>query len=176
MSAERYSLPAIVLHWVQAIVVLWLLWLGWSMTDLPKGAERSAAYGLHKSLGLLALLLIALRLGWRRWSPAPALLGSGWQVIVARGTHHLLYMFLVVAPLAGYLTSSFTPYPLKFFGFEILKAGWPDEGISAAFKLVHLVFVWGGAGLIALHIGGALMHAAKRDGTLRRILPGIGVQ
>ena len=78
MSIQRYSLPAIILHWTQAVVVIWLLWLGWTMLDLPKGAERSAAYGLHKSLGLLALFLVLVRLGWRSRSPAPVLQGSGW--------------------------------------------------------------------------------------------------
>ena len=176
MSIQRYSLPAIILHWTQAVVVIWLLWLGWTMLDLPKGAERSAAYGLHKSLGLLALFLVLVRLGWRSRSPAPVLQGSGWEVSVARLTHHLLYAFLLLAPLAGYLASSFTPYALKFFGFEVLKAGWPDESINAVFKQAHQVFVWGGAGLIGLHIAAALKHAVKRDGSLHRMLPEVGVQ
>ena len=40
MNNQRYTLPAIALHWGQAVLVVWLLWLGWTMTDLPKGAER----------------------------------------------------------------------------------------------------------------------------------------
>lgn len=172
MSQERYTLPAIVLHWVQAVVVLWLLWLGWTMTDLPKGAERSAAYGLHKSLGLLALLLISLRLIWRRSNPVPRPLTGGWEAKLATATHHALYLFLFLAPLAGYLASSFTPYAIKFFGFEIPRAGWPDESLNSVFKLLHVVFVWGGAGLIALHVAGAIKHMVKRDGTLQRMLPG----
>ena len=172
MSQQRYTLPAIALHWGQAIVVLWLLWLGWTMTDLPKGAERSAAYGLHKSLGLLALLLVSLRLIWRRGNPAPRPITGGWEAKLATATHHALYLFLFLAPLAGYLASSFTPYAIKFFGFEIPKAGWPDESLSSLFKLLHIVFVWGGAGLIALHVAGAIKHAVKRDGTLQRMLPG----
>lgn len=172
MSAQRYTLPAILLHWVQAILVVWLLWLGWTMTDLPKGAERSAAYGLHKSLGLLMLLLVAVRLLWRVRNPAPAPLSSGWESKAATGTHHLLYVFLVMAPLAGYLASSFTPYAIKFFGLEIPKAGWPDESLNGVFKLLHQAFVLGGAGLIVLHVAGALKHALKKDGTVQRMLPG----
>jgi len=175
MSLQRYSLPAIILHWVQAAIIIWLLWLGWTMVDMPKGAERTAAYGLHKSMGLVALLLVVIRLGWRHRSPAPAPLGQGWEVNVAKLTHRLLYIFLLCAPLSAYLASSFGTYPLKFFGFEIVKAGWPDEGINGVFKLAHQVFVWGGAGLVALHIAGALKHAIKGDGTLRRMLPGGGV-
>ena len=172
MSAQRYTLPAILLHWGQAVLVVWLLWLGWTMTDLPKGAERSAAYGLHKSLGLLMLLLVVIRLSWRARNPAPAAVSGGWEGKMATATHHLLYVFLVMAPLAGYLASSFTPYAIKFFGFEIPKAGWPDEGLNAAFKLLHVTFVWGGAGLVVLHVAGALKHVVKRDGTVQRMLPG----
>lgn len=172
MSASRYTLPAILLHWAQAVIVLWLLWLGWTMVDLPKGAERSAAYGLHKSLGLLTLLMVAVRLAWRAGHPPPAPLADGWQARLATTVHHLLYVFLVMAPIAGYFASSFTPYPLKFFGLEIAKLGWPDEGLNGTFKLLHLAFVWGGAGLVALHVAGALKHVVQRDGTLGRMLPG----
>lgn len=171
MSGARYSGPAMLLHWLQAILVLWLIWLGWTMVDLPKGAERSAAYGLHKSLGLLMLGLVALRLFWRRRNPPPALPGKGWEVRLAHLTHHGLYLFLLLAPLAGYLASSFTPYALKFFGIEIPKAGWPDEALNGLFKLLHQVFVWGGAGLIGLHVAGALKHVLRRDALLQRMLP-----
>jgi cytochrome b561 len=172
MSAQRYTLPAIVLHWAQAIVVVWLLWLGWTMVDLPKGAERSAAYGLHKSLGLLALMLIVARLAWRRGHPAPKPLATGWEAKLATATHLALYGLLLLAPLAGYLASSFTPYATKFFGIELPRLGWPDESLNGIFKLAHVAFVWGIAGLVALHIAGALKHLFKRDGTLQRMLPG----
>ncbi|HEX6734483.1 MAG TPA: cytochrome b [Azonexus sp.] len=172
MNGARYTLPAIALHWAQAILIVWLLWLGWTMTDLPKGAERSAAYGLHKSLGLLALLLIVLRLGWRRRHPAPPSPASGWEARLATATHHALYAFLLLAPLTGYLASSFTQFPIKFFGIVVPSAGWPDETLNGVFKLLHQVFVWGGGGLIVLHLAGAVKHALLRDGTISRMLPG----
>jgi len=172
MNKQRYTLPVIVLHWGQAIIVLWLLWLGWTMVDLPKGAERSAAYGLHKSLGILTLLLVALRVIWRRSNPAPRPISGGWEARLGTATHHVLYFFLFMAPLTGYLASAFTPYAIKFFGIERPRVGWPDESLNGVFKLLHEVFVWGGAGLIALHVAGALKHALKRDGTMQRMLPG----
>lgn len=171
MSNGRYTLPAIALHWVQAILVLWLLWLGWTMVDLPKGAGRSAAYGLHKSLGLLMLLLLALRLFWRWRHPAPALPFGGREAALARLTHHLLYGFLLLAPVAGYLATSFTPYALKLFGIDVPKLGWPDETLNGAFKLLHQVAGWGGAALIALHVAAAARHALRRDSVVQRMLP-----
>lgn len=172
MSAERYTSPAIVLHWGQAIVVIWLLWLGFTMVDLPKGAERSAAYGLHKSLGLLALLLSFLRLFWRFRHAPPSALGTGWQARLATGVHHGLYLILLLAPFTGYLLSAFTPYPLRFFGLEVIKLGWPDESLNALFKSAHVFLVYAGAALIALHVAGAIKHVLLRDGSLRRMLPG----
>ena len=172
MNDQRYTLAAIILHWVQAIVVLWLLWLGWTMVDLPKGAGRSAAYSLHKSLGLLAFLLVVARLAWRRGHPAPKQLTTGWEARLATATHHALYVLLFVAPVAGYLASSFTPYAIKFFGIELPKTGWPDDSLNGVFKLLHFAFVWGAAALIALHVAGGLKHAIKRDGTILRMLPG----
>lgn len=172
MNNPRYTLPAILLHWGQAVIVIWLLWLGWTMTDLPKGAERSAAYGLHKSLGLLVFLLALVRVGWRRTHRPPAAVGSGWEARLATATHHALYLFLFVAPLAGYLASSFTPYAIRFFGLEIPRAGSPDEALNGVFKLLHLAFVWGGAGLIALHVAGAIRHAITGEPVLQRMLPG----
>lgn len=172
MSGQRYTLPAILLHWTQALVVLWLLWLGWTMIDLPKGAERSAAYSLHKSLGLLALLLVVVRLSWRHRHPAPPSLSSGWEARLAHLTHHALYACLLLAPVAGYLASSFTPYAIKFFGLELPKTGWPDESLNSLFKQLHWVFVWSAAVLIVLHIAGGLKHAVQRDGTMQRMLPG----
>lgn len=172
MNRARYTLPAMALHWAQAILVVWLLWLGWTMVDLPKGAERSAAYGLHKSLGLLVLFLTVLRLGWRVRNAPPAALVSGWQARVAGGVHHALYLILLLTPLAGYLMSSFTPYPLRFFGLEVIKLGTPDEGLNAIFKSAHVTLAWSGAVLIALHVAAAIKHALLRDGTLQRMLPG----
>jgi len=172
MTTQRYTLPAMALHWAQAILVLWLIWLGWTMTDLPKGAERSATYGLHKSLGLLMLLVVIIRLTWRRRHPAPPMTVKGWEGKLAHAVHIALYGFMFLAPVAGYLASSFTPYALKFFGLEIPKAGWPDESLNGAFKLLHQTLVWAGAGLIGLHLAGAFKHLLKRDGMVQRMLPG----
>lgn len=172
MTTARHPLPLIVLHWAMAVLLVWMLWLGWSMLDLPKGPERSAAYGLHKSLGLLLLGLVVLRVGIRlHWASPPPVV-AGWQGSLAAAVHRLLYLFMLGAPLAGYLASSFTPYPLKFFGIELPKLGWPDEGLNGIFKSAHFALVWGGAMLIALHAGGGLLHALRRDGVVSRMLPG----
>lgn len=171
-AGQRYAPPAILLHWLQAALLLWLFWLGWSMVELPKGAERSAAYALHKSLGIVALGLVLLRLVVRRLAPPPAPLAAGREAMLAQAAHRLLYVLLLVLPLAGYAASAFTPYAMKFFGLELPRLGAPDEALNALFKRVHWVAGWALLALVALHVAAALRHALRRDGTLARMLPG----
>lgn len=172
MNSPRYGLPAILMHWLQAALVLWLLWLGWTMVDLPKGAERSAAYGLHKSLGLCALVLTVLRATWRWRHPGPAPLVAGREAVLAAAAHRVIYGLLFMVPLAGYLASSFTPYAMKFFGFELPAIGWPDAALNGTFKLLHKVGGWALAGVVGLHMMAAVRHGLRRDGTLSRMWPG----
>jgi len=170
-GGNRYGLPAVALHWLQAALVLWLLWLGWTMVELPKGAERSAAYGLHKSLGLVALALVLVRLAVRRRCPPPAPLATGREALLARAAHLALYALLLALPLAGFLASSYTPYAMKFFGLALPRLAGPDEALNAFFKDIHFVAGRLLVALLLLHIAAAIRHAWRGDGTLRRMLP-----
>lgn len=169
MSAARYGGGAIALHWLQAVLVLGLLILGWTMVDLPKGPDKTWAFALHKSLGQCALLLIWVRIFWRRRHPPVPL--NGWEARLALLTHRLMYVLLVVVPMAGYLSASFTKYPMKFFGVPMPKVGWPDEGVNGVFNSVHKFSVVVLAVLIGMHLVGVVYHLVRRDGRLGRMLP-----
>ena len=173
MNDEKYTQPAIALHWLHAGLVIVLLVIGWSMVDLPKGPLRTAPYALHKSLGLCALLLILVRLIWRRYQPPPAPSGvlKPWQRSLSVATHIALYLLLLVVPLAGYLSATFTKYPMKFFGLVLPSPGWPDETLNAVFNTLHKGAVWTLMFLIFLHVAAAMHHALRRDGVLSRMLP-----
>jgi cytochrome b561 len=172
MRADRYGMPAIVLHWLQAALVLTLLVIGFIMVDLPKGPDKTWAIALHKSLGQCALLLVLVRAVWR-WGhpPPPPLEADGWRAQLAQGTHRLLYGLLLLAPIAGYLSASFTKYPMKFFGMAMPKLGWPSEMLNEVFNGLHKGAVLALALLIGLHLAGVLYHVLKHDGTLGRMLP-----
>jgi cytochrome b561 len=173
-NAQRYSPTAIAIHWLHAVLIIGLLVLGFIMVDLPKSPERTNLIGLHKSLGFCAFMLFMLRLGWRYHRPPPASLGSGWQQQLAEFIHHLLYLLLALVPLAGYLASSFSKFPLRFFGWPVFKAGWPDDAIHDLLGPLHQCSAFLLAALLVLHVAGALYHASLRDGTLSRMLPGSG--
>lgn len=173
MSPARYDRGAMALHWLHAALVIGLIGWGLYMVDLPKGPERSFAIGLHKSFGVVALLLIVLRLWWRLRHPAPvdARLGALERRLAAAG-HHLLYLLLVLTPLSGYLSSSFTQYPMRVFGVVIPKLGWPDEALNAFFGGAHRLFAWSLLVLVVVHVGAVVLHALQGKAILFRMLPG----
>jgi cytochrome b561 len=166
---------AIALHWLIAALVLAQVTWGWWMQQIPKQPPglRADAFNLHKSVGLVILALMLLRLGWRLAHPAPPLAGlPAWQRRLARANHGLLYAALFVMPLAGYLGSVFSGYPVKWFGFTLPAWGWKDEQIKTLMSSVHLVTSFVLVGAVLLHVAGALSHALARDGYVRRMMTG----
>lgn len=173
-TAGRYTRAAMLLHWLSAALVLYLFWLGWNMVDLPKGPVRGATFGLHKSIGMLVIVLTVARLLWRRANPPPALPGAmaRWQVRLSTIVHHGFYLLLLLHPLMGYTSAEFAGYGNKFFGIKLYNWGWKDESINAFFTDCHeatgIILLL----LILIHLAGAISHALKRgDRVVRRMLP-----
>ena len=63
----RYTGVAVALHWLIAAIVLVQITWGWSMQQIPKQPPglRADAFNMHKSIGLVLLALMLIRLGWR---------------------------------------------------------------------------------------------------------------
>jgi YVTN family beta-propeller protein len=174
--SARYTRTAIALHWILAALVLGQLALGWSMIEIPENppGEQAPWFNLHKSIGLTIGLLVFLRLGWRIAHPPPRLPDSlpRWQVLAAKANHALLYACLLVMPVSGYLGSSFTKYPIKFFGTTLAHWGWDAPPLKELCSQVHYVTVWIFMALIAIHIAAALRHLlVERDGVFLRMWP-----
>ncbi len=174
VECERaaYTGSALALHWLHAGVLAAAFAIGLGIDALPKGAERSAAIALHKSLGVAALALVALRLGWRlRHRPADDLRFSVAERRRAGHGHRALYGLLLATPLCGYLSSSFTPYPMRVFGLALPKAGWPDATLNALFNTLHGLCAWALLALIAGHLAVVVVHALQGRPVLQRMLP-----
>jgi cytochrome b561 len=174
-SEARYTNVAIALHWIVALLVIFTFAWGWWMQTIPKAPPglRADAFNFHKSIGLTILALMAVRLAWRAFHEPPPLPPMPlWQSRLAQGTHFLLYVALIVMPVAGYLGSVFSGYPVKYFGVTLPAWGWKSEAIKSAMSAVHLATSWVIAAAVVLHVAGALKHALiERDGLMRRMLP-----
>jgi len=116
---EKYHKSIITLHWLIAIIVLILIALGLNMVDIERRTpERAFYYNLHKSFGVTLLLLMMARIYFRIKFKSPPLPSSVsiLQQTVAKASHFILYLSLVLMPLSGLIASQFTKYGVKYFG------------------------------------------------------------
>lgn len=171
-STVRYTRIAVLLHWAIAAALLYQLALGWWMLDLPKSPAglRAGWFNVHKSIGISLAIVVLLRLSWRLAHPAPgheAL--PAWQRRAAEVSHGLLYACMLVTPLAGYLGSVLSGYPVRFFGI-VLPQWLPASPAGKQFmSALHYGAVWLFMGLIALHVAAAAWHWQQRDGIAQRM-------
>lgn len=169
---SRYTKTAVVVHWLIAAIVFGQFAFGWLMQQIPKGhgSIRADAFNLHKSIGLCLLSLMLFRLGWRLLHPAPPLLAlPRWQACAAKANHAALYTTLIVMPLAGYLGSVFSGYPVKWFGMTLPAWGAKMPAVKDLMSSIHLVASFVLLTLVVVHVAAALMHAWRGDGVLARM-------
>ncbi|UVE18135.1 cytochrome b [Pseudomonas sp. LS44] len=174
-SSARYGLVSILLHWGVALAVFGLFALGWWMVGLDYySAWRQTAPSLHKSIGLILLAVMLLRLVWRFISPSPPLLDSYGRLtrVSAKAGHGLLYLGLFAVMISGYLISTADGRGISVFGLlevPALITGIPDqEDVAGA---VHEYLAWGLVIFSGLHALAALKHHfIDRDATLARML------
>lgn len=171
----RHARGVIVLHWIVAVGVLVQFGLGSWMRTLPdKTGVQASWFNLHKSIGLTVFLFVVLLILVRLRQPAPALPPSLplWQRRSARVVHGLLYACVLIMPITGYMGSSFTRFPIRYFGYALPNYwGWESAELKALCSLVHLSTVVLFMALVALHIVAALWHLARRDGVFQRMGP-----
>jgi cytochrome b561 len=162
------------LHWLVAACVLTTAPVAIAMTRVGEGATHDALYTFHKSLGVVILVLVILRLINRLMvgAPAPEPGIEPWQKTVSSATHGLLYLLLVAMPI-GYLANSLYGAPTPFFGlFELPPIVAENQPLSEKLFTLHR---WAGMLMIVVvttHIAAALHHHFVRgDNVLRRMLP-----
>lgn len=171
-AVVRYTRTAIALHWVLAAALLAQLLLGWWMLGVPKSPSglRAGWFNLHKSIGITIALVVLLRIAWRAAHGVPdAQAGPAWLRAAARTTHRLLYLCMAVMPIAGFLGSSFTAYPIRYFGILLPTphAAWPAA--KQLMSDIHFATAWLFVGLIAVHVVAAAWHWWQRDGVTGRM-------
>jgi len=176
MQVPRYHPVSIGLHWLIVALVLAQITLGWWMIGIPKEPPglRAGWFNVHKSIGLTIGALMLLRLAWRLGHPAPALPRTmpAWQRKGAHVSHALLYVCLILQPLWGYLGSTFTKYPIKYFGVTLPKWGWDSIPLKDLFSTLHFATACVLMTVIAVHVAAALKHLlVDRDDVFYRMWP-----
>jgi cytochrome b561 len=173
---QRYSLPAILLHWLLAVLIIGNFLLGLVMTDIPGiTPAKLKYYSWHKWAGVTVLVLATLRLLWRLGHRPPAYPDTmpAWQQRAAAGLHHLLYLLMFAVPISGYLYTLAAGFPVVWFGlFELPVIMDKNPELKPVLEATHYWLNMGLAALVIAHVGAAVKHLAiDRDGVFRRMLP-----
>ncbi|MBF0369703.1 MAG: cytochrome b [Magnetococcales bacterium] len=162
------------LHWVMAILILFLLGLGVYMVELTYyDPDYKSSPDLHRSLGLVVFVLVWVRLAWRLKHPPPPPNPNHapWEHFVAGATHLALYGLMLVLPITGFLISTAKGHPVEVFGLFEIPAITSGKMQEEVFGSLHAWLAYGGAGLMGLHAAGALKHhLIDKDDTLMRMI------
>lgn len=173
-SASSYGIVAKSLHWVLSLLII-LAWIvGYYAMDLPdKDPQKFKLFDLHKSAGMVILMLVIIRFSWRLYDGAPGFEAIKNKVVVtaARTVHYLLYAFMFIQPLSGWAMSSAAGYNPTFFGLFTFPGLVPkDPNTVQTFVAIHNGAAMMLLVLFFLHVGGALFHHfILKDNTLRRM-------
>lgn len=171
---EGYDNSIVLMHWILAACILFLFGLGWYMVGIEKGIPAVAKfYNLHKSIGLITLALVALLINFRLRNQPPALPASlpDWEIKAAKAGHWILYTFIIIVPLSGYIESNFAKWGIDFFGLHLPPLGPEDKTLYNIFNRAHVYSSNIFAGVIALHFLAALKHMIRKNGVVYRMLP-----
>jgi cytochrome b561 len=171
--AMRWSFAIRLLHWLSAVVLAAQAALAFGPM---KGPGMAAMLWLpsHISIGVIVLLLTALRLVLRIFTPVPARCAPPLAKAAASTVQWSLYAVLVTIPVTGWL--AYRPMPLmapaRLFGGLPIPTAPTLAGLTARdFIALHSVLFWVFAVLVAIHIMSALTHAIVfRDGVVSGML------
>ncbi len=176
---NSYGTIAKAFHWVMFLILLGMVAVGYYMYELPADTPQQMGYkfGLydyHKSFGILILLLVVLRLGWRMINPVPKMPGGMRKIEIfsAHAMHVLLYIMMFIQPLSGWLMSSYGGHPVKFFGSVLPALADKDKALGDIFHEVHEITAALLIALFAIHVAAALFHHfIRKDDVMKKMLP-----
>ena len=176
LEIECYGPAARTLHWLVAGLAVAVVGLGWVMPEAPRETHaRDVLLLLHRSVGLSILALMVFRIGWRLSHPAPSLPPNfpRLEALAAHADHMLLYLMFIVMPVSGYLNAAFAGHQVSFFGLVAVPPLVAENPrLSQTAIAVHLTGQFLVYGLVAVHVGAALVHRfVRRNRILDRMLP-----
>jgi cytochrome b561 len=168
-GTPRFPFLSRVLHWLMALLVLAMLFIGIAM--VASVSDYAQLVAIHKPIGAAILVLAAIRLINRLVNPPPPLPDwmPPWQRFVAHASHGVLYALMFALPLVGWAMLSAADYPIELVGGWHLPAILaPDAKLYATLRNLHSALAYTLFAVVLLHLGAALMHAlVYRDGVFQ---------
>ena len=171
----QYGTTAKLFHWLIVALLFIQYPIGWLMPDIHRGMKPGTGMTFHISFGIVILLLIVLRFGWRLAHPvAPESSLPPWQRLSSEAVHWLLYALVLATTITGWVFASFRGWSISFFFLTPLPMLASENAAAGkAFDGWHQAAGWALLVMIAVHLLAALAHIfIYRDRIMQRMLPG----
>ncbi|MCK0195833.1 cytochrome b [Ancylobacter sp. 6x-1] len=170
----RFSRLQRSLHWLMAVAVIAMLFIGVGMVSTVSPAYVPLLT-THRTLGIAILVLAVLRLAVRAargTPPLPVDLPRPMK-IAAKLSHVALYGLMIMMPLIGWAMVSSAGNPVLLLGGVQLPPILPANGaMHAALWKAHAALAFCFFALILLHLAAGLFHGLlRRDGVFESMAP-----
>lgn len=170
MDIEKYHPSIRVIHWLMFVLFAIIFVFGVVMVEF-KEAKPWSMYSFHKATGVLVFGLILIRIiaRWLTKVPPPSSAISSLEHGIANIVVSLLYLFMLMIPITGYVLSNVHGHEVYFYGLELpslLSANPEWENITS---LVHYYTTYSFLGLIGLHTLAVIKYHFTGREVLRRI-------
>ncbi|HEX2138623.1 MAG TPA: cytochrome b/b6 domain-containing protein [Woeseiaceae bacterium] len=178
MRTKAYNKTVGILHWLLALSIFFLFISSWWMLGLPLASEnfqlRAFPFQLHKNIGITLVVVLAVMLYARfrhRPEPPPPEALSPRIYKLAVLDHVVLYAVILACCVSGYLSSSYSGWGTELWWLvELPYWGYENEELNVLYSDIHLWTCWILLAVVAVHVSGALYHAFRNDGVIRRML------
>ena len=163
-SPTSYGWTSIVLHWLGAVAIILLWFIGRSIGSADPDDVVNTR-GLHVSAGMTVWLLLVYRTVRRFRNPHPHVAGLGHGMFrIARGAHYLMLVLLAAMLMSGPLLLWSAALPVTLFGsIDWAGSGTVHPAVLTVASAVHRTSASALAILVILHVAGALKHLMFHD-------------
>ncbi|CAD6534161.1 Cytochrome b561 [Paraburkholderia hiiakae] len=169
----RFSAIQRLLHWLMAIGILVMLFIGVGMVSTIRPAHLWLV-SIHKPLGILILVLALVRLAVRFVKGAPPLPVTMPPLMkfAARLSHLAFYLLMIGLPLLGWSMLSAADYPVVVAGVRLPSIAPHSNVLHSSLWNAHRFLALLFFALIVVHLAAALFHALiRRDGVFEAMAP-----
>jgi cytochrome b561 len=170
-NPAQFRLLSRILHWLMAAMLLAMLFIGVSMVASLGNYHRLVA--IHRALGIMILILAAIRLANRMLTTLPPFppTMSQWERRVASASERLLYTLMFALPLVGWGMLSAGHYPIVMVGPLHLPPILPaNPTLYAVLRKTHTILAYLLFVAFLGHLSAVLFHTLiVRDRLLDRM-------
>ena len=173
-ARTRFAAPQRLLHWLMALCILAMLFLGVGMISIVTPRYLTLIQ-IHKSLGIAILVLALIRLTLRLVYGAPALppdLPIPLK-LAAESSQYLFYFLMIGMPLIGWgMLSASSPRVVLFGGVHLPPILPVNAHLYTLLQHAHYYLAFAFFALILGHVAGILFHKLVRnDGIFETMAP-----